>query len=174
MARRARQPSVVRWVTKLVTRGGKQFRQRFRVAEKVAKKLGRRVAKRARVEHKAYKSERARAKKKAENQRARQQARAAKRPAKKAAKPSVKPTWREILVEGKRSWIRMGSGGLGSAATGASKRAAALKTLQQRGQQASDHSKIPGLGKWQKTGENRHLKHKDYAAPHAPAKKRRK
>jgi hypothetical protein len=164
-------------VTKLVTRGGKQFRQRYRVAEKAAKKLGRRVAKRARVEHKAYKSERARAKKKAENQRARQQARAAKRPAKKTARPSVKPTWREILVEGKRSWIRMGSGGQGSAANVVSKRAAALKTLQRRagkGFQIADRANIPGLSKWQKTGENRHLKHKDYAAPHAPAKKRRK
>jgi hypothetical protein len=170
MARRA---SVTRWVTKLVRRNGKQFRQRYRVAEKVAKKLGKRVAKVAKRELRDFKKARERSAKKAAAGKERQQARAAKKagkPAPAATRPQSK--WREVIVEGKRSWIRLAAGGTGSAAETQSKKSDALKSLQRRAG-TGFQVRPAGMGTWQKTSkDNRHRKHKDYAAPRKPPKRR--
>lgn len=161
----------VRWVTKLVNRKGKQFRQRYKVAAKVAKKLGKRVAKQAKKELKEFRKVRARAAKKA----ARAKGRTQKRQQKKAPEtPKTPPAWRELLIEGRRKWIRLGAGGAGSLGDTAQKKALAMRTLARR--QAAGHrgSERPAdLGKWQKTvSDSRSRKHKDYAAPHKPKARR--
>jgi hypothetical protein len=81
-------------------------------------------------------------------------------------KPKTKPAWREIIVEGKRRWMRMTAG---ASANTAGNKLAALRAMKER-----KAAEVPGLGKWQKTntGDNRHRKHKDYAAPHRPKKRR--
>lgn len=158
--------SATRWVTKLVNRKGKQFRQRYRVALKVAKKLGKRVAKHAKRELKDIKAARARAAKKTAKQKDRRSRRRASQEQKKrpAAKPKTPPAWREILVEGRRKWLRM-TAGKGAPAPD---KAGALRAMKDRKPTA-----VPKLGQWQKTGgDNRHRKHKDYAAPHRPKPRR--
>ena len=166
---RSRSPSVVRWVTKLVNRGGKQFRQRYKVAVKAAKKgarqAGKGIAKQAKREAKAFRSVRHQSRKKT----ARQKERQAKKKAAQEQKQPKKPTWREILVEGKRKWIRMAAGGGGSLGSMQAQRAAALKAW--RGGKPTEAP--TGLGKWHKTSaDNRHQKHRDYVGPHKPPKRR--
>ena len=84
------------------------------------------------------------------------------------AKPKIKPAWREILTDGKRAWVRLAAGaGAGSS----NKKADALRALARHGSGAVSEPK--GFGKWQSTGgDNRHRKHKDYASPHKPPKRR--
>lgn len=156
MARRG-SSSAVRWVTKLVNRKGKQFRQRYRVAQKQLKKLGKRVAKQAKREVRDFKTARARAAKKT--------ARAKEKRAAKAAKSKTPSKWREVLVNGRRMWLRTSSGAMQS------KKASALAALARHGSGAA--SAPEGLGKWHKTSkDNRHQRHRDYAGPHKPPKRR--
>lgn len=158
---RTRAPSVVRWVTKLVNRGGKQFRQRYKVAAKAVKKsvrkAGKGVARQAKREARAFRSARAGVRKQAERKKTKQ-----------AKEQPKKPSWREILVEGRRSWLRIGAGGAGSLGQMQKQKADALKSFR-----AGPSEAPTGLGKRHKTSvDSRHQKHRDYVGPHKPPKRR--